>query len=94
MSVWGAWPWTAFPGRGWASAGGADGSGVRAAWLHTYTDLARQPAQASTTTLRRQLITLSCRIAAHLFWDVPGRSPAARVELVRRARVRAWVTAA
>ncbi|MFF4105425.1 hypothetical protein [Streptomyces sp. NPDC001903] len=67
---------------------------LQAAWLRTYTDLARQPVQASTTTLRRRLITLSCSIAAHPFWTVPGRSPAAWVELRRRARARAWVTAA
>ncbi|WP_331742884.1 hypothetical protein OG239_42655 (plasmid) [Streptomyces sp. NBC_00868] len=67
---------------------------LQAAWLRTYTDLARQPTQASTTTLRRRLIALSCDIAAHPFWAVPGRSPAAQVELRHRARARAWVTAA
>ncbi|MER6314409.1 hypothetical protein ABT237_11645 [Streptomyces sp. NPDC001581] len=67
---------------------------LQAAWLRTYTDLARQPARAGTTTLRRRLISLSCRIEAHPFWAVPGRSRAARVELRRRARARAWVTAA
>ncbi|MGW6941352.1 hypothetical protein ACWGF3_20465 [Streptomyces xanthophaeus] len=67
---------------------------LQAAWLRTYTDLARQPAHASTTKLRRQLIALSCDIAAHPFWTIPGRSPAAQVELRRRARACAWVTAA
>ncbi|MET9323704.1 hypothetical protein ABZX75_26510 [Streptomyces sp. NPDC003038] len=63
-------------------------------WIRTYTDLARQPAQVSTTTLRRRLITLSCHIAAHPFWTAPGRSAAARVELCRRARAHTWMTAA
>ncbi|MEU9087355.1 hypothetical protein [Streptomyces sp. NPDC048357] len=67
---------------------------LQAAWLRTYADLARRPARAGTTTLRRRLITLSCRIEGHPLWAVPGRSPAARVELRRRARARAWVTAA
>ncbi|MFJ3728739.1 hypothetical protein ACIPYQ_40095 [Streptomyces sp. NPDC090045] len=67
---------------------------LQAAWLRTYTDLARQLVRAGTTTLRRPLITLSCRIEAHPFWAIPGRSRAARVELRRRARARAWVTAA
>ncbi|MFF3621029.1 hypothetical protein [Streptomyces sp. NPDC002467] len=67
---------------------------LQAAWLRTYADLARQPAHTGTTTLRRRLITLSCTIAAHPFWTVPGRSTAARVELRRRARSRIWATAA
>ncbi|MFE9629484.1 hypothetical protein [Streptomyces sp. NPDC006463] len=67
---------------------------LQTAWIRTYTDLARLPAQAGTTALRRRLITLSCRIAAHPFWTAPGRSAAARVELRRQARTRAWVTAA
>ncbi|MFF3728609.1 hypothetical protein ACFYYM_40405 [Streptomyces erythrochromogenes] len=56
--------------------------------------MARLPAQASTAALRRRLITLSCCIASHAFWAVPGRSPAVQVELRRRARARAWVTEA
>ncbi|MFF3726851.1 hypothetical protein ACFYYM_31295 [Streptomyces erythrochromogenes] len=67
---------------------------LQAAWLRTYADLARLSTQASTAALRRRLINLSCCIAAHPFWAVPGRSPAAQVELRRRARARAWVTAA
>ncbi|MFD9410172.1 hypothetical protein ACFWBN_24615 [Streptomyces sp. NPDC059989] len=67
---------------------------LQTAWLRTYADLARQPAQASTAALRRRLITLSCRLAAHPFWSVPGCSSAARVELLRRARARTWATAA
>ncbi|MFI8497801.1 hypothetical protein ACIGFK_04770 [Streptomyces sp. NPDC085524] len=67
---------------------------LQAAWLRTYADLSRQPANASTTALRRRIITLSCSIAAHPFWAVPDRSAAARVELRRRARTRTWVTAA
>ncbi|MEU5069598.1 hypothetical protein AB0G95_36820 [Streptomyces virginiae] len=67
---------------------------LQATWLRTYADLARLPPQASTAALRRRLITLSCRIASHPFWAVPGRSPAVQVELRRRARARAWVTAA
>ncbi|MFB7462623.1 hypothetical protein ACFCZ1_03765 [Streptomyces sp. NPDC056224] len=67
---------------------------LQAAWIRTYSDLARLPSQAGSTVLRRRLITLSCRIAAHPFWEAPGRSPAARVELRRQARARAWVTAA
>lgn len=67
---------------------------LQAAWLRTYADLARLPARAGTAVLRRRLIGLSCRIAAHSFWAAPGRSPAARVELRRQARARAWVPAA
>ncbi|MFF3677402.1 hypothetical protein ACFYYS_25910 [Streptomyces sp. NPDC002120] len=51
---------------------------LQAAWLRTYTDLARQPIGAGTAALRRRLIVLSCRIEAHPFWAVPGRSRAAR----------------
>ncbi|MFB7176852.1 hypothetical protein ACFCYI_03975 [Streptomyces sp. NPDC056257] len=66
---------------------------LQAAWLRAYTDLARQPARAGTTALRRRLIMLSCRIEAHPFWasraapGPPGSSCAA-------APARAWVTAA
>ncbi|MFJ3728265.1 hypothetical protein ACIPYQ_37640 [Streptomyces sp. NPDC090045] len=67
---------------------------LQAAWLRTYADLARQSAQTGTTTLRRRLIALSCRIEAHPFWAVPGRSRAVRVELRRRARARTWVAVA
>ncbi|MFE2166586.1 hypothetical protein ACFXB3_16185 [Streptomyces sp. NPDC059447] len=67
---------------------------LQAAWLRTYADLARSPAHAGTTPLRRRLITLSCAIAAHPFWTVPGHSTATRVELRRRARTRTWATAA
>ncbi|MFE1416719.1 hypothetical protein ACFW6F_38880 [Streptomyces sp. NPDC058746] len=67
---------------------------LQAAWLRTYADLADLPAHAGTTALRRRLIALSCSIAAHPYWTVPGRSPAARVELRRRAHTSTWVTAA
>ncbi|MFF4580048.1 hypothetical protein [Streptomyces sp. NPDC001389] len=67
---------------------------LQAAWLTTYAALAGRPAHAGSTTLRRRLIALSCRIATHPYWTVPGRSPAARVELRRQARARRWTEAA
>ncbi|KIF01850.1 hypothetical protein PL81_33285 [Streptomyces sp. RSD-27] len=67
---------------------------LQAAWLSTYAALARRPAHAGTTALRRRLIGLSCRIAAHPYWTVPGRSRAALVELRRQARARRWTEAA
>ncbi|MFD7030235.1 hypothetical protein ACFWAR_19550 [Streptomyces sp. NPDC059917] len=63
---------------------------IQAEWLLTYD----APAGASTTVLRRRLIKLSLQLYAHPYWAAPGRSPAAWVELRRRARARGWGTAA
>ncbi|NUL02915.1 hypothetical protein HRW07_06595 [Streptomyces lunaelactis] len=67
---------------------------IQRAWIRTYEELARRPPMASTTALRRRLILLSCRLAAHPFWTEAGRSPAARVELRHHARARRWTEAA
>ncbi|MYT97342.1 MULTISPECIES: hypothetical protein [unclassified Streptomyces] len=54
-------------------------------WHATYRALA-VPRPRRTTGLRRRLLQLSVRIERHPFWSTPeGRSPAARVELRRRA---------
>ncbi|MEU3501690.1 hypothetical protein ABZ726_13245 [Streptomyces hundungensis] len=53
-------------------------------WTRTYEALARTPFR---TVLRRRLQLLSCRIAAHPYWEAgTGRSTAARTELRRQAR--------
>ncbi|AVZ74000.1 hypothetical protein SLUN_19370 [Streptomyces lunaelactis] len=50
------------------------------AWDRTYAELAAR--EVPYTALRRRLLRLSCRLAAHPFWGTDrGRSPAARVEL-------------
>ncbi|MFE4632278.1 hypothetical protein ACFRJ1_02710 [Streptomyces sp. NPDC056773] len=67
---------------------------LQAAWLCTYEAMAVAPAGKGTSLHRRQLIRLSCAIAAHPFWGMPGRSTAARVELLRQARADRWVRAA
>ncbi|MCX4631757.1 MULTISPECIES: hypothetical protein [unclassified Streptomyces] len=67
---------------------------LQAEWLRTYRELARRPAAASTTTLRRRLITLSCAISAHPYWSCPVRTAGGPVELRRAARARGWVRAA
>lgn len=67
---------------------------LQEAWLRTYDALATLPGEAATTALRRRLITLSCRLYAHPYWSVPGRSRAAGTALRRQARSRAWARAA
>ncbi|MEU9177130.1 hypothetical protein AB0C90_09805 [Streptomyces sp. NPDC048550] len=67
---------------------------LQAEWLRTYRELARQPATAGTTTLRRRLIALSRAIAAHPYWSCPARTAGGPVELRRAARARRWVRAA
>ncbi|WP_097967607.1 hypothetical protein [Streptomyces sp. or20] len=53
-------------------------------WHDTYRALAVPCPRR--TELRRRLLRLSVRIEAHPFWSTPaGRTPAARVELRRRA---------
>lgn len=54
-------------------------------WNRVYAALGRRPIQ--TTALRRQLQTLSVRLAVHPFWETEdGRRSSARVELRRRVR--------
>ncbi|MFD4587285.1 hypothetical protein ACFWOY_14400 [Streptomyces sp. NPDC058423] len=60
---------------------------LQADWIRTYEGLAQQSPLASTTTLRRSLIALSCRLAEHQFWDGPGGT-AERASLRRAARRR------
>ncbi|WP_327363732.1 hypothetical protein [Streptomyces sp. NBC_01296] len=67
---------------------------LQAEWLRTYRELARRPATAGTTTLRRRLIALSRAIAAHPYWSRPARTAGGPVELRRAARARGWVRAA
>ncbi|MFJ4972692.1 hypothetical protein [Streptomyces sp. NPDC088755] len=56
------------------------------AWHAAYRELS-SPRPRHATELRRRLLDLSCRIQWHPFWSTPpGRTPAARVELKRRAR--------
>lgn len=52
-------------------------------WYVTYRQLAAAgAAPTQTTVLRRRLVRLSVRIAAHPFWTtLPGTAPAARMEL-------------
>lgn len=67
---------------------------LQTAWLRTYDQLTQCSAAVGTTALRRRLIVLSGRIAAHTFWSAQGRSPATHVELRRQARARGWERAA
>ncbi|WP_405187195.1 hypothetical protein OG582_38460 [Streptomyces anulatus] len=54
-------------------------------WHDTYRALA-VPRPRRATELRRRLLRLSVRIEGHPFWSTPaGWTPAARVELRRRA---------
>ncbi|MEV0414982.1 hypothetical protein AB0I68_30335 [Streptomyces sp. NPDC050448] len=68
--------------------------GLQADWLRTYRELARRPAAAGTTTLRRRLIALSCAISLHPYWSRPVRTAGGPAELRRAARARAWARAA
>ena len=55
-------------------------------WQLTYAALA-VPRPAHTTALRRRLQTLSGQLQFHPYWTGASRTPAARVELRRLARV-------
>ncbi|MFB7049780.1 hypothetical protein ACFCX7_27060 [Streptomyces microflavus] len=52
-------------------------------WHDTYRALAVPT--PGRTLLRRRLLRLSVRIEGHAFWSTPVGTPAARVELRRRA---------
>ncbi|MFL0021357.1 hypothetical protein ACJBCE_00205 [Streptomyces sp. NBUL23] len=52
-------------------------------WHDTYRALAVPTPRR--TLLRRRLLHLSVRIEGHPFWSTPAGTPAARVELRRRA---------
>ncbi|MGW7329275.1 hypothetical protein ACWGIU_11930 [Streptomyces sp. NPDC054840] len=67
---------------------------LQATWLDTYTALAKVPAGAGTTPLRRRLIMLSCRLHTHPYWTAHGGSRGTWTELRRQARARRWTTAA
>ncbi|MEU4084357.1 hypothetical protein [Streptomyces aureus] len=58
---------------------------LEVAWCRTYDALAVSRPVANTR-LRRRLLVLSARLWWHPFWSGPGRMPAARLELRRRAR--------
>ncbi|WP_328765543.1 hypothetical protein [Streptomyces sp. NBC_00272] len=68
--------------------------GLQADWLRTYRELARQPASARTTGLRRRLIDLSRAITAHPYWSRPVRTAGGPAELRRAAKARSWARAA
>ncbi|MFF3558231.1 hypothetical protein ACFYXL_33010 [Streptomyces tsukubensis] len=60
---------------------------TQTAWYRTYRHLAENATNPSGTAAhRRQLLTLSARIAAHPYWDTPAGTPAARVALKETAR--------
>ncbi|WP_371591982.1 hypothetical protein [Streptomyces virginiae] len=67
---------------------------LQAAWLDTYTALAKMPAGVGTTPLRRRLMALSCRLHTHPHWAEPGGARGTWAELRRQARARRWATAA
>lgn len=67
---------------------------LQSEWIRTYEALARLGPGQGSTELRRRLIELSGALASHPYWAAPGRSPAARTELLRRARVCTWEAAA
>ncbi|WP_419992464.1 hypothetical protein [Streptomyces boninensis] len=59
-------------------------------WFAVYEQLAgREDGAAQTTVLRRRLQRLSIRVSTHPYWTtLPGRAPAARMELRELARGR------
>ncbi|MFE5489007.1 hypothetical protein ACFQ7Z_03425 [Streptomyces virginiae] len=59
---------------------------LQRAWQQTYAELAQAPAGASTTALRRWLITLSGTLCTHPHWAAPAAWRAGGVELRRAAR--------
>ncbi|MFI6284403.1 hypothetical protein ACIBCM_06530 [Streptomyces sp. NPDC051018] len=59
---------------------------TQTAWYTTYRDLAGAAAPSGAAVLRRRLLGLSARIAAHPYWDTPAGTPAARVALKETAR--------
>ena len=55
-------------------------------WYAVYHQLATANHTSQTTVLRRSLQRLSVRISTHPYWTtIPGRAPAARLELKRSA---------
>jgi hypothetical protein len=55
-------------------------------WYAVYRQLAGTNHASQTTVLRRSLQRLSVRISTHPYWaTIPGRAPAARLELKRTA---------
>ncbi|TJZ98263.1 hypothetical protein [Actinacidiphila oryziradicis] len=55
-------------------------------WYTVYRQLAGTANASQTTVLRRTLQRLSVRISTHPYWaSIPGRAPAARLELKRSA---------
>ncbi|MCZ0991499.1 hypothetical protein [Streptomyces diastatochromogenes] len=58
---------------------------LQADWHRTYAALAA-PHPLHPTALRRRLQILSGRLLWHPYWSGPAGTPAARVELRRRAR--------
>jgi hypothetical protein len=55
-------------------------------WYAVYRQLAGAANASQTTVLRRTLQRLSVRISTHPYWaTIPGRAPAARLELKRLA---------
>jgi hypothetical protein len=51
-------------------------------WYAVYRQLAGAANASQTTVLRRTLQRLSVRISTHPYWaTIPGRAPAARLEL-------------
>ncbi|MFG2234849.1 hypothetical protein ACGFNX_33490 [Streptomyces sp. NPDC048723] len=67
---------------------------LQVSWLDTYTALAKTPAGAGTTALRRRLVILSCRLHSHPYWTTPDRSRGTWAELRRQAHARGWAAAA
>ncbi|MER7923039.1 hypothetical protein ABTY96_07880 [Streptomyces sp. NPDC096057] len=59
---------------------------LQAEWQLTYAALAG-PRPTDTTALRRRLQALSGQLQFHPYWSGSGRTPAARVELRRLARI-------
>lgn len=55
-------------------------------WYTVYGQLAAASHASQTTVLRRTLQRLSVRISTHPYWaTIPGRAPAARLELKQTA---------
>ncbi|KOG54628.1 hypothetical protein ADK75_13380 [Streptomyces virginiae] len=59
---------------------------LQSEWQQTYAELARTPAGAGTTALRRRLIALSGTLCTHSYWATPTAWRAGGVELRRTAR--------
>ncbi|CAM5653505.1 hypothetical protein [Streptomyces avidinii] len=59
---------------------------LQKAWQQTYLELARSPAGAGTTALRRRLIALSGELCTHPYWAASTAWRAGGVELRHAAR--------